>query len=89
MVFSSQVRWYSNSGLFTGYEFFLFRDNPIFEVPAMELFIIKVRGIVNAANAVAPEEMTTLKLLNQGAICAYHLVATSLRILCQYLFDLI
>jgi len=55
----------------------------------MELFIIKVRGIVNAANAVAPEEMTTLKLLNQGAICAYHLVDTSLRILCQYLFDLI
>ena len=42
----------------------------ILEVPAVELSITKMSGIVGAANAVAPEHLPTLELFDESAICA-------------------
>ena len=43
---------------------------PIFKESAVELVITEMSGIMDAANAVAPEHLPSLKLLSKSTISA-------------------
>ena len=47
-------------------------NDPVFKEAAVHLSITKVGGIMGAADAVAPEEVASIELSNNGAVCADH-----------------